>query len=389
MKALNLTSYEPNFNNKRVVDRVALVLAWCNMNLSSTSTNQIHNSKLTKVFGTQTNALSKYLRANLLQQSGLYTVGKISMSYTLNQEGFDKLSAKIHGSGNHIQNDRACAEDLYPELITLNFQYTDKSYRLWNPLQNMKSSKKQEFWAGYLPFNYDVDACAPTILLQLAQKHGLVPLLAGPIQSYLDNKDAFREHVAKIANIEVKVAKRLINSLFNGARLSCNYFCSAFSLVDFNKDAMRALQNDEQVTSLRSSIKRMWERIGTVANCKTSKDKWNVYFKLERKVLDAVKFFLDEKKMSYFTEHDGFRSAEEINTKELSDFVFSRTSIRVNFSAEDTEKKVEKKAEKKVVTTITPPANDCHFREKDVSISHLLNKRRGERALNQYQQAML
>lgn len=385
MSTLSLTTYEPNFSNKRVIDRISMVLDWADMHLSATSANQIHSTKLSKVFGTQTNPLSNYLRSNLLQQSGLYTVGKISMSYTLSQDGYDKLAAKIGRSGKHIQCARASTvEELYPELITLNFSYTDKSDRLWHPLQNMKSSMKSEFWTNYLPFNYDVDASAPTILLQLAEKHGLNKMMSGPIQSYLDNKDAFREHVAKVAGCTTKVAKRIINSLFNGARLSANGFCSAFSLLDFRVDAMKALQSDFDVTSLRAAIKQMWKRIGTHYDCKTSKDKWNVYFKHERKVLDAVKFFLDEKKVQYFTEHDGFRAGEEVDVNELSDYVFSRTSIRVNFSAED-------KEEETAVTTQHTQANVCHFREnvvmdpeKDTSVPLKLNHRRYTRDQSVY-----
>lgn len=373
---LNFSNYEPNFSNKRVIDRTSLVLDWCDLHLSATSPTQLHHSKLTKIFGNQAKDFSAYLRANLLVQVGNYAVGKSSFSYMLNKDGYDKLSMKIGRRVNHIECNNATSEELYPELLTLEFEYSDKSYRLWHPLQQMKSSKKAAFWKDYLPFNYDVDASAPTILLQLATKHGLLPLLAGPIQDYLDNKDAFRQHVAEIANCDLKTAKRIINSLFNGARLAANGFCSAFGLLDFRVDSMRALQNDQQIISLKSSIKQMWNRISSHYATKTSKDKWNVYFQHERKVLDAVKFFLDEKEVQYFTEHDGFRSSEKIDVKELSDYVFSRTSIRVNFSEEQEESS----------TTTHNIANDLPFREEHekMSITTALNKRRYTKSQSVY-----
>lgn len=380
---LNLNKYEPNFSNKRVVDRIATVLDWCDLHVDSKSPTQLHNSKLTKVFGNQAKELSNYLRSNLLIQSGNYTVGKSSLSYTLNQDGYDKLSQKIGRRVNHIECNKAVlqtAEDLYPELLTLEFEYTDKSHRLWHPLQQMKSSKKAQFWNNYLPFNYDVDASAPTILLQLATKHGLLPLLAGPIQDYLDNKDEFRQYVATLANTDVKTAKRIINSLFNGARLAANGFCSTFGLLDFRKDSMKALQEDQRVISLRSAIKQMWNKISSKFTTKTSKDKWSVYFQHERKVLDAVKFFLDEKGVQYFTEHDGFRSSEKIDVNELSEYVYNRTSIKVNFSEDMEEKKEE------VIITAHNIANDLPFHEEHekMSITDALNKRRYTKNLSAY-----
>lgn len=57
------------------------------------------------------------------------------------------------------------------ELASGQFKMKLKSDRYWHSLQNIKRERKAEFWSrrGY-GFNYDIEACAPTVLQQLARQ---------------------------------------------------------------------------------------------------------------------------------------------------------------------------------------------------------------------------
>ena len=60
-----------------------------------------------------------------------------------------------------------------------------------------------------------------------------------------------------------------------------------------------------------------------------SKQKWGLYFDLERKVLNAVRKYLDQKEIKYFLEHDGWTTNEELNMNELTTFIEQETGFMI------------------------------------------------------------
>jgi hypothetical protein len=105
------------------------------------------------------------------------------------------------------------------ELETLTFSYNQNACaRLWHPLQNMPKESRKVFWPQVgLRWNYDVVACAPTLIHQYAQRHGMEEYLFG-IRNYLKNPHDLRTHVCKLVGWdpaieeEYKRAKTLINA---------------------------------------------------------------------------------------------------------------------------------------------------------------------------------
>ena len=360
MTTLKLNTYTPDFSKKRVIDRTIKVLDWCDITL--TSRIQIHSKELRLVFGTQSNSLSAYLRANLLSTNGKYTTGAESKSYELNKIGYDKLRLLTKSEKQSSKHIAKCIleKTIHPDVAELKFTYSDKKHRLNHPLQHMKRELKTEFWADKLPHNYDIEAAAPTLLLQKAYSNGFKKILAEPIEHYLKNKQEVREYIANLVNISVKDAKKIINSLFAGGRMSANIKCAAFHTLDQNKESMAILVNDPLFRRIRLAIKHMWNSFGQKVNkiykgrglkltrqqigikFKTPSEKWDLYFSLEREVLNAMINFLDERQIKFFAEHDGFRSAREINIDEMTDYIFSQTTYRV-------------KLEKETVDINTPP----------------------------------
>lgn len=377
-------TYEPRFTDPRVSRRVAQVLNWCEFNLDLFRPREAAKVVLDAVFGSAGHDLSDYLRAELLiTYSKSYCVGQYSKRYLLNADGYDRLrrATPPHSFVDYKSAGSTCAPHTQAnpgtstpvefnapmayfekhhgkELATLSFNMKDKSKRLWHPLQNLKRERKADFWATYgLPFDYDIEACAPTILFQLAIQADLPEITLATLRSYLDDRATFRFHVSALSGLAPGDAKRLINSLFNGARLAANGYCTAFRTLHYDYAAMRRLQNDRKVTRLNGDIKRVWRRLELVERqkqvpsfadvlagtnkpterrLKTSKQRWGYYFTRERQVLDVIMQFLDRDGNSHFTEHDGFRTQREVPLRELEDEIHQRTGLRLTIQRNDT-----------------------------------------------------
>lgn len=368
-------AYEPNWNDKRVINRTSKVLDWASqflvgkqgsilpVELSSngfTDSKNSYHPGMKSIFGPVGNKLGDYLRSKILKlNSNHYIPGKKNRSYFFDRNGFEFLCKKIKFN----EHEKDELDPLYflekshiHELKNLVFEYTDKSDRFWHPLQNISSNQKNIFWQrNGLPHNYDIVACAPTLLYQIAINHGLPEIVLNPIYNYLQNRNKLRKYIADLISIPLDLSKKLINSLFNGARLGCNNHLKSFSALNFNEEKMNTLKNDEQIKKLRRSISYMWksiERLSRKENqlsfeqilngdqtknwrLSTSKSKWRIYFRFERMVLTSIKNFLNKSQIKYFTEHDGFRTSLPISTDELSDHVLKETGFRVKFEYEE------------------------------------------------------
>lgn len=353
------SNYQPNFQNLHVQKRLKKVLDWaapfCAGSRGIDAPVPLSSKILNDVFGPKGNDLGDYLRGRLLKVADeSYSNRKskpFSKSYRLSPEAFDDLDAGAHGgtpapATAYVDTSRAMerlVQTHAAELQSLEFQYDDASSRLWHPLQNLRRAQKRQFWKRFgLPYDYDIQACAPTILFEMARQTGRPMVLLETLKSYLDDRTGFRTHVAALAGLDEHDAKRLINSLFNGAKLGKNTHFSSYALVDFDEARMGALKNDPKVTRLVTEIRGVWRsivssraqalrpsftdfleagqagrKIDETWKLKTSRAKWGVYFAEERRVLDAITAFLAARQIRVFTEHDGFRTDMEVDLPAL------------------------------------------------------------------------
>jgi hypothetical protein len=232
---------------------------------------------------------------------------------------------------------------------SLEFVYEDKSDRYWHALQNMKREAKPKFWQVHgLPYDYDIAACAPTILLQMAKEKGLNPLLGEAVERYLADRNGFRKHVASVTGLSFNEAKGLINSFFNGASLALTPWCTAYA--EHGHQVVKRLKADKEVRNLRSSIRALWvcvRRGDTIQrtvlgmtinvrerlNVRTAKKKWAIYFRQERRVLDTIISYLRANGIKHFTEHDGFRTNTSVNVAELEQVIEAKTGFKLQIEA--------------------------------------------------------
>lgn len=351
-------TYTPNWENGHVKKRVDKVLNWAAQfvvgSRGSIMPVRLHSKILNQVFGPKGNPLGDFLRDKFLHEisKSYSTWENRSKEYIVSGKAFEEINAIYH---NPVQRNTTTAYvDTSSPLARLQkaheaeltgeqqFAMRDISNRLWHPLQNIPKKDKTVFWQTWsMPYNYDISACAPSILYQLALASGMPEVVGDAMKLYVDKKGEFRAHVANISGLELDEAKKLINSLFNGARLSKNFRCTAFQMVDQDHKRMEALQQDEQVLALRRSIKYGWKAIERAMNqvakeqktadisLRKAKIKWGIYFKYERKVLNAITRELDRQDIRYFTEHDGFRANKEPDVKAIEAAIFSATKLKL------------------------------------------------------------
>lgn len=364
--------YIPNFVDPRIRKRVERALGWC-LGCVGRAPREMAKGWIDANLGQQQNALGAWLRDKLLVcRDSRYFFGSDASKckeYSLNQAGWDEVSGMLlgiedantaepmqcEGDGKKLQGMElihAWARQSYKdELESKEFQYEEKECaRLWHPLQNMTKEAKAHVWKHEgLGFNYDIKACAPTLIMQHAQHLGFDEWLYG-MQEFLLDPGAFRRHVAQVAGYDysddkqAKKIKALINAMFCGAKLGANRDFALFHLLDGSREVIKKLQNDARLMLLKDDIKRCWKVIETTmttyrnANGRklalSSKHKWGRYFDLERKVLNAVRTYLSNEGFKFFLEHDGWRTDKEVNILELQMYVEYQTGFKIEVAAD-------------------------------------------------------
>jgi len=379
-------NYTPNFTDKRVIKRVKRVLGFLLSQMKPNKPRELSRNYLSKIFGQSQNDLTNYLRESCLittdekyyffaspmaKRPGRVDSGKCK-EYKINESSINELITRcgitkeevipkkpVRLNDAHTTTRPYCitsfgtlelevikfglalnsAEYEFSSMLDSNkITYFDKSNRLFGGTQNLVKPVKQQLHYNHnYCYEYDIEACAPTLLLQYAKKLGLRK--APIIEFYLNNKSEVRNEVSRNTGIDVKIVKRVINALFAGARTDG----SIASEIN-NKEQLNKFKSNEFVKSLIKDISKMWVAIkpsvGVRYNSKAGKlekrlspgTKWSVYFKLEREVLDVVRAYLCESSNNCVLEHDGWTTTKRINVGELTAVIESKTGYQIKLS---------------------------------------------------------
>lgn len=299
--------------------------------------------------------MEKYLRTHLLVTERNYWSmehGECKV-YSLNKPGIDTIREKLRIEREDVESVviGEISSEFSESLTTGDFQYEEKSDRLWNSLQFFPSEVKRAILKkhGYL-YNYDISCCAPTLLVYKAFNNGMgevyTPL---SILRYIEGKTHYRRTLSEEIGISQKQVKEIINALFCGARLGCNPNYALFQLVDCNTETMNKLRASEIIQDLRADIKQMWkyleidiprkEVLTKKGNKKleriTSSMKWGLYFRLERKMLRVIEKYLKSTGCRYFLEHDGWATDQDIDIEFLSQKLFDELETLLVIEKDD------------------------------------------------------
>lgn len=386
-----MSTYTPNFNDKRVITRCKSALGFALACFSYTKPHEWSTRYIDKHFGHSGNKLSGYLRDKLLVVvDDHYSFGDESKckTYLLNKDGVDFVKSQIGLLGtqknliNHTNTIPYCdtsfdlaiewARNAYKEeLVSFDFEYEEKSHRLFNPIQNIRSETRNHLLNRYgMNFTYDIVCAAPTLLYQYSRmipydkmnSKGLYE--QGPneewmptLEHYLRNRRMIRHLIAEEIDLEYKQVKQIINALFAGAKISSYKEGAIFILIDRDKEKIKLLQKHPYITALRVEIKKIWDYIKPTLPVRysakptktgkkrklalSSKDKWDVYFQLERKVINEVNTYLTTSGNQCFLEHDGWSCVNEVNLYELQNRIYETTGFALDLEVNEIEREYD------------------------------------------------
>ena len=356
-------TYIPKFNDKRVQTRIRKAIGFTQALLSEDKPRPMSSRFIDRHFGISSNKLSRYLRDQLLTcvDENYNMETGVCKRYVINKRGINFLGELIllkkdtYNSLSHTNPSvlllqtaaiEWAKEEYKQQLSTKNFEYEDKSNRLFNPIQNIRSNLRRELLAQHgLKYEYDISAAAPTMLYQYSF---ITPSATGEvletIEYYLNNKQVVREKLAHEAELTTDQIKRVINGLFAGARLARTTECDLYQEIGCDYAKMTLLQTHPFILALSADIKTMWQpikedypvRYFTDKNGRerkvqfNSKAKWSVYFELERKVLNCFSSYLKDHQNAIFLEHDGFTCEKPVDTLKLQSYIQEHTGLDIN-----------------------------------------------------------
>lgn len=367
--------YKPNFEDKRVKERIERALFGVIINLSDKKSKPWSHNAIKAFFGEK--ELGNWLKDNLLICTDpIYVAdtGK-TMEWTYNKSVYKYLRKVLRGDkvpsletylkqnpttlnlydtkkdvvfDNKLINELA-ERNYGMELKALEFAYKDKSDRLWHPLQNIKKIHKKTVFARQgLLYNYDIEACAPTVLLQLAKQRCL-DVYTPALELMISDKNKVRRYLADAIGIDIKTVKFILNALLCGAKLMkysehSPYKHAITAALNNDNDLIAKVKTNPYIQLLLKDYKELWSAIATLEVRElrsngtikplNSRHKWRIYFSLERKILNSVQKYCNEIGIKIFSEHDGFVSNKPVNIDSLTNFVENETCLRVSFSGE-------------------------------------------------------
>jgi len=343
-------TYQPNFNDPRVIKRCQQALGFACGVMSETKSHSWSTRYIDKYFGMCSNPLSIYLRNTLLivtNDSYRYNSGDKNKckEYILNKEGVRSLreNLKLTIYNTYPSVLQVANSDHLEELNTGNFTYKDQSNRLWHPLQRYRREYRTQILADQnYTHDYDIECCAPTLIHQYAQQLGMDEYLFA-LRRYLTDRTSVRNQLAIELELESAAVKEIINALFCGATISANKDHSDIYKI-LNGDLVRIeyLKQNKFLIELIMDIKTCWAYITPHMSRRrnsttnrlikiTCRQKWNVYFELERQIIDQVRVYLNDKSNKHFLIHDGWTCEREVDRDDLRDYLRDKTGYEINF----------------------------------------------------------
>jgi hypothetical protein len=163
------------------------------------------------------------------------------------------------------------------------------------------------------------------------------------VLAYIGDRNQIRQELSRRIGISIDQAKQIITALFAGAHISVHHRSAISRILDGRRDQIQALKTDPFIAPLKSEIRTIWEYIkptmsrGTRTNRLgrtrlvpiTSRDRWRLYFQLERLVLAAISDYLTSTGNQFFTEHDGWVCRHPVNQSDLKTHVRQVTGFQI------------------------------------------------------------
>ena len=223
-------------------------------------------------------------------------------------------------------------------------EYTEKTYRKWNGLQTIKSDFKPLFYKHTVfTHNYDIPNSAVTVIMSYVEsRKGINTVEQFPnIHHYINNKKQVRQMVMDLFDIDYKQAKDVLMHLTNKGYISKSDKCRWKEVTNdpFGRKLHKLRLEGHFLLDFYAEVKELWRMAkeihrdefasGKIPVNPKSEHRFNLYFYLERQILDVITSKLDSAGISYLTEHDGVRTTSELDQAEIESEIFRQLQIKI------------------------------------------------------------
>lgn len=347
-----------DYSKKPTQKRALKVLNWIELRMKSNFVVPLSRTELYDVFGNTSRTPGKELKQLVLEVADpWYNMnGGICIKYRKRPDGIQEIK---QGLGLDSKWQPQLNTRLQQEIESGAFEYTEKSNRLFHPAQFIpKQFRNQELYKKGYRWSYDIEACAPTLLYQYAQrlyqqqwlelsslKKARRPhILTLPlIEEYILNRSVVRQRVARACEISEENTKLVINALFQGSRLSAWPHSKLFLDLNQDYDAVKKLQHNQDIINLLRELRDLWSIIKETLPVRyltsvcgkqvrqrvSGKEKSQVYLKLERQICEILRGELVTMTNRHLWMHDGWYCTRVVDSDRLCEIVKQKTSYLI------------------------------------------------------------
>jgi hypothetical protein len=323
-------TYTPNFTDARIQRRIEKSLDWCNAYLSENKRHWLSYNEIEKHFGSLHRPLGQYLRNALLICVNPYysnLTESVCKTYKLNLDGYHALCNAIDYKPKFKPS-----QALIQTLDTGDFEYETKGHRDYHPLQNLPKRIKRPLLAskGYR-HEYDIQCCAQTLLLQHAKALGFKQATPA-LDRYISDRTSVRSELESNTGLDSKTVKQILTALLNGSTLSCWHTNTIFAYVNYNRQMIEFLKEDQFIQQYITDVRGMWKAIRKHQSLRY-KERFNAKMKsekyrfLEESVRVVIQRHLKKTKNRAFVEHDGWSCQTAVDTNRLTYEVKQQTGF--------------------------------------------------------------
>jgi hypothetical protein len=331
-------TYTPNFRDLRIQRRITAAITAVEQYVKPQQVYSIAQSQRRAWFGTLSNPVSHWLDSHLLETADPHwnmATGQC-IKYRLREQNLHELKTQLGITSTYVPT-----PEVQTQIDTGDFEYELKSDRWYTSAQFIASRIRGPLLAnaGYR-YAYDIEAAAPTILLQRAQQHN-PDFVAPALLNYIHNRTQVRNQIATEANCTTDQIKTLLNAVLQGSVISTWSSNKLFCALNHDYDLIHRLKLSQTLTAIRSDIKRLWQCLrdefprecityknGSERTRKLSARQKSAYYRqFENEVARAIQKSLRKQNTRFLWVHDGWQCDKAIDPVELAQQVRRQTGF--------------------------------------------------------------
>lgn len=321
---------------------------------------QIHSRVLRAVFG-KTDVGTRLAKCLLWVEDNSWRYDESSYTrtdevfckrYSVNRRNFKTIADEAGISKDDLEF--AVIQDFIirykDQLYSGDFDFRNKGYRIYHELTTVQTDIRDQVFAhcGYT-YEYDISACAPSIIIGLAKKNK-IRTRRNELEQFAKNPKQWRKDLADKLNAPMTFVKRFVNAVIHGARLHPNEGTIHELCVEYDVNITTLAVATQNFRREFSAVLERLIKIGELVlpddfdeSIKLNKGQRVHYLftRYEAMIRDVWTKFFKEHGFRVHSVHDGFYLSGDASAlmNELSNLISEQIGFNVKIEGDVIEKK--------------------------------------------------